>query len=161
MMNATMQLQAFATFYHHFLTFKMVKLNKSTRYALYALVELSREPETIVSVKQIAEKYKISEHHVVKVLQKLVRAGMIRSVRGLNGGFQIAQSPKTITMLDVIEIFEPRAPRQGCALLENLKTCELKGACRIGEVLEEIQEQAYFTLKSVSIATLISPKKFS
>ena len=139
----------------------MVKLNKSTRYALYALVELSRAPEMIVSVKAIAEKYKISEHHVVKVLQQLARAGMIRSVRGLNGGFQIARNPKEITMSDVIEIFEPRAPQHGCALLDHLESCQIEGACRIGEVLDEIQQQAYFTLKSVSIATLISPKKMA
>jgi Rrf2 family protein len=137
----------------------MIKLNKSTRFALYSLVELSQEPESILSAKQIAEKYKISEHHVVKVLQQLARVGLIRSVRGINGGFQIAQNPKGITMLDVVEIFEPRTPQHGCVLLDAVDICQLKGACRIGNVLEEIQQQAYYTLKSVSIATLIAPKK--
>jgi Rrf2 family protein len=137
----------------------MVKLNKSTRFALYSLVELSREPESVLSAKQIAEKYKISEHHVVKVLQQLARKKLIRSVRGIKGGFQIAKNPKKITMLDVVEIFEPRTPQHGCALLDAVDICQLKGACRIGNVLEEIQQQAYYTLKSVSIATLIAPKK--
>jgi Rrf2 family protein len=137
----------------------LVKLNKSTRFALYSLVELSRDPEAVVSAGQIAEKYKISEHHVIKVLQQLARAGLIRSIRGIKGGFQIARNPKEITMLDVVEIFEPHAPHNSCVLLDAAEFCQLKGACRIGDVLDEIQQQAYYTLKSVSIATLIAPKK--
>lgn len=139
----------------------MVKLNKSTRFALYSIVELSKNPQAVVSAGEIADKYKISEHHVAKVLQQLVRAGLIRSIRGIKGGFQIAMAPKEITMLDVVEIFEPRLPQNGCILLDFEETCQLQNTCRIGEVFNEIQEQAVYTLKSVSIATLISPKKIS
>ncbi|MFQ6115911.1 MAG: RrF2 family transcriptional regulator [bacterium] len=139
----------------------MVRLNKSTRLALYAIVELTKTPQAVVSAGEIAERYKISEHHVAKVLQQLVRVGLIRSIRGIKGGFQIAKDPKEITMLDVVEIFEPRLPQDGCILLDFEETCHLQDACRIGEVFNEIQEQAFYTLKSVSIATLISPKKIS
>ncbi len=139
----------------------MVKLNKSTRFALYAMVELGRNPEGVVSAGEIAHKYGISEHHVAKVLQQLVRARLIRSHRGLKGGFQIAKDPKTITMLDVVELFEPPEARNGCLLHDGEENCQLEGACRIGEVLDEIQTQALYTLKSVSIATLIAPKKIS
>lgn len=139
----------------------MVKLNKSTLFALYSIVELSLNPQGIVSAGEIAEKYKISEHHVAKVLQQLVRSRLVRSIRGLKGGFQIAQDPKEMTMMDVIEIFEPPPLSNGCLLLDSEEACALEGACRIGEVFNEIQEQAIFTLKSVSIATLISPKKIS
>ncbi|NIR48933.1 Rrf2 family transcriptional regulator [candidate division KSB1 bacterium] len=139
----------------------MVKLNKSTRFALYAIVELSSNPDGVVSAGEIAEKYHISEHHVAKVLQQLVRARLIRSIRGIKGGFQIAKDPKEITMLDIVELFEPQAPQNGCLLLDYEESCELEGVCRIGEVFNEIQEQAIYTLKSVSIATLISPKRIS
>lgn len=137
----------------------MVKLNKSTRFALYCMVELSSNPQALLSAGEIAQKYRISEHHVAKVLQQLVRARLIRSIRGIKGGFQIAKNPKEITMMDVVEIFEPVAPHDGCLLLDFEETCELQPSCRIGEVFGEIQEQALYTLKSVSIATLISPKK--
>ncbi|MFQ5824143.1 MAG: RrF2 family transcriptional regulator [bacterium] len=137
----------------------MVKLNKSTRFALYSILELSKNPRALVSAGEIAEKYQISEHHVAKVLQQLVRVGLIRSIRGIKGGFQIARDPKEITMLEVVEIFEPRLPQHGCLLLDFEDNCQLQDACRIGEVFHEMQEQAFYTLKSVSIATLIAPKK--
>ena len=139
----------------------MLKLHKSTRFALYAVVELSRNPEDLFTAKQIAEKYRIPEHHVAKVLQQLVRTGLIRSIRGINGGFQIARNPKEITMFEVMQIFETQAPEAKCLLLDNDATCDHLDACRIGDVFEEIRQQANYTLKSISIATLISPKKIA
>ncbi len=140
----------------------MVKLNKSTRFALYAMVELSSAPERVLTAGEIAEKYKISEHHVAKVMQQLARMRLVRSIRGINGGFQVARDPKQITMYDIVALFEPQAePQQGCLLLDYDETCNHAGACRIGEVFDEIQEQAIYTLQSISIATLISPKKIS
>jgi len=140
----------------------LVKLNKSTRFALYAMVELSSDPERILTAGEIAEKYKISEHHVAKVLQQLARVRLVRSIRGINGGFRVARDPRKITMHDIVELLEPHTqPQQGCLLLDHNETCEHSGACRIGEVFNEIQEQAIYTLKSISIATLISPKKIS
>ncbi len=139
----------------------MVKLNKSTRFALYSVLELSSNPQGVVSAGEIAQKYNISEHHVAKVLQQLVRARLIRSIRGINGGFQIAKDPKEITMMDVVEIFEPRHPQNSCLLFDFDEACQLADTCRIGKVFNEIQEQALYTLKSVTIATLISPKKMA
>lgn len=141
----------------------MFKLNKSSRFALYAIVELARDPQTILSAGNIAEKYGISEHHVAKVMQQLSRNGMIRSLRGIGGGFQLAKDPRQITMLDVVQHFERPQPQRGggCLLLDEGETCSQTGTCRIGEVFGEIQEQAFYTLQSISIATLIQPKKIA
>ncbi len=139
----------------------MVKLNKSTRFALYAVTELARDPQAVVSAGEIARKYSISEHHVAKVLQQLVRSGMVRSIRGIRGGFQLARDARDITMMDVVEIFERQPRGRGCLLLDENETCDFDTTCRIGEVFNEIEEQAYYTLKSISIATLLKPKKIS
>lgn len=137
----------------------MFKLNKSTKFALYSIFELSKNPQKILAASEIAQKYGISEHHVAKVLQQLAKIGMIHSIRGINGGFQIAKNPKELTMLDVVEVFEPRLPQNSCNLSDSQTVCSQKDACQIGEVFLEIQEQAYYTLKSISIATLLSNSK--
>lgn len=123
------------------------------------MVELSTNPDRVLSAGEIAAKYSISEHHVAKVLQQLARARFVRSIRGIRGGFQIARDPKEVTMFDVVEIFEPRPAHDGCLLFDFEESCHLQQTCSIGQVFNEIQEQAIYTLKSVSIATLISPKK--
>lgn len=139
----------------------MVKLNKSTRYALYAMVELAADPGAVLTSRHIADKYRISEHHVAKVMQQLVRAGLVRSIRGINGGFQIARSAKEVTMFDIVRLFEPQLPKERCILADYDVVCHLADACRIGEVFDEIREQAASTLQSITIATLIAPKKLA
>ncbi len=96
----------------------MIKINKSTKYALYATVELSRDPEKVLSSKKIASEYGISEHHLSKVMQQLQRAGFVRSIRGPKGGFKIARDPKDITIMDVVEVFEIRPPQNACVLFD-------------------------------------------
>jgi Rrf2 family protein len=141
----------------------MFRLNKSSRFALYAVVELARDPQAVLSAGNIAEKYGISEHHVAKVMQQLSRTGIVRSLRGIGGGFQLAKDPRSMTMLDVVQQFERPLPeaRRGCLLLDEGEDCNLTDTCRIGEVFAEIQDQAFYTLKSISIATLIQPKKIA
>ena len=63
-----------------------MKLNRATRYALYAVLELARNPEKHLSATEIAKRYDISVNHLIKVLHDLGRARLVRSVRGARGG---------------------------------------------------------------------------
>ncbi len=137
----------------------MIKINKSTKYALYSMFELCKDPQAILSATQIAAIYGISEHHVAKVLQQLKRSGFINSIRGIKGGFQLAKPAKSITMVEIIAVFE--MPQNGgtCILVDDQQNCCKEKPCPIGELFNEIDEYVYFTLKSVSFATLLSEKK--
>jgi len=84
-----------------------MKLQKATLFALYATLELAREPQRQFSTSDIAEKYGISTHHLAKVMRNLVRVGMIESVRGVGGGYRFAGDIDRTTLLDVIQLFEP------------------------------------------------------
>jgi Rrf2 family protein len=137
----------------------LIKINKSTKYALYAIVELSRDPEKVLSTKKIASEYGISEHHLSKVMQQLQRAGFIRSIRGPKGGFQIARDPKDTTIIDVVEVFEIRPPQNACVLFDFELKYMQGDLCRLGEIFTELHEHVYSTLKSVSFSTLITRKK--
>jgi Rrf2 family protein len=134
----------------------MVRLNKSTRFALYGLVELGMDPQGVHSAGQIASKYRISEHHVAKVLQQLARAGFVESLRGIKGGFRMQGDPARISLLDVVEIFEPPTLIEGCMLLDRGERCESPEECRIGCAIREVQEKARDSLKSISIASLLN-----
>ena len=83
-----------------------MKLNKATRFALFSILELASKPEKHLSATEIAHKYNISSHHLVKVLHALVRARLVCSVRGAGGGYRFIGNTKRITLLDVAEIFE-------------------------------------------------------
>ena len=134
-------------------------LNKSSRYGLFAVVMMAENPEARISAAQVARTYGVSEDHVAKVLQQLVRARIVTGIRGVGGGYRLAVAPNQLTMLDVVEALEgPMRPACfGCDMAaggEDSPVCRQPGACAIRGVLEEIGQHAWATLHSVTIATL-------
>jgi Rrf2 family nitric oxide-sensitive transcriptional repressor len=137
----------------------MLKFNKSTMIALYAMMELAREDEDALSTAAIAERFSASRHHLAKVLQQLVRSGLVETTRGASGGHHLARAPKDIDLLEIVEIFEGRrSERANCLLLEEGGTCRSETVCDLHGILKELDEQVQFTLRSVSLKTLINNK---
>lgn len=136
----------------------MLKLNKSTRFGLYSLVTLAERPDELVSASQIAQRFRISEHHLAKVLQQLVKARLVRSTRGTKGGFQLAKNPAKVTLLDVVRVFEPDLATQTCALLDHDELCAMTGACRVGAVLGDLQRHVTERFAEVTIESLVTPR---
>jgi Rrf2 family protein len=83
-----------------------MKLQKASRFALYAVLHLASEPGKQFSTAEIAESYDVSIHHLAKVMRTLVRSGLIESVRGVGGGYRFAGSLRRTTLWDVIHEFE-------------------------------------------------------
>lgn len=126
-----------------------MKLQKATLFALYAVLELAREPGRQISVAEIAETYGISANHLAKVLRDLGRAGLVEAVRGKKGGYRFAANPRRTSLYDVIELFDDiTEPGDGDGGETGIPRA-------LGRVLQEVDEIAVATLKSVSIATLL------
>lgn len=133
--------------------------NKSTRLALYAMLEMASAGEALVTVAGTAEKYGISTHHLAKVFQQLSRAGLARAELGVRGGYRLARPAKDVTLLDVVEIFEGPVELQRCLLGEREDPCGDASACRLKRVFDEIERQAFFTLKSTRLSSLVPARK--
>jgi len=134
-----------------------MKWNKSTRFALYACLEMARAGDGLVTIPAIAAKFAISAHHLAKVMQLLVKRGLAEAVRGAAGGYRLARPAKEVTLLDIVEIFEGNARLERCLLDDADRTCERAELCRLKKVFDEIEHQAYFTLKSTRLSALVEP----
>jgi Rrf2 family nitric oxide-sensitive transcriptional repressor len=100
-----------------------------------------------VSAAEIAAKYEVSTHHLAKVLNRLARAGLLHAARGAGGGYRLAGNAKRLTLRDVIALFEDiGTPRRRGAPPEELA---------LDRVLEEIDETAKATFRSITLDTLI------
>jgi Rrf2 family protein len=134
-----------------------VNLNKSTRYALHAALELSVSDGRPVTVGQIAERYEIPENVVAKVVQQLARAGIARGARGVGGGYRLARPPAEVAVQDIIDLFEPAPPPDTC-MLRELPSSSCPGVgeprCRLMDLFQEVDETVRATFSSVSLATL-------
>ncbi len=133
-----------------------MRLQKSSQFALYAVLELASDPARQLSTAEIAERYAISSHHLAKVMRTLVRAGMVQSVRGAGGGYRFAANAKRATLFDIISVFE----ETGADCIANPEPGD---ATEIGTalclVLQEIEAISRATLSSITIDTLLKTSR--
>ncbi|MBI4969029.1 MAG: Rrf2 family transcriptional regulator [Rhodospirillales bacterium] len=129
-----------------------MRLQKATRCALYAVLELASEPDRQMSANEIAEKYGISTNHLAKVLRNLGREGLVEAVRGAGGGYRFAGNPKRTTLLDVIRLFETVETVSSGEREPGDETPEGKA---LSQVIEEIEATERATLNSISLATML------
>jgi len=138
----------------------MTKLNKSTRYALYAAMELaSRDAaEEPVTVASVAERFAIPAAVLAKVFQQLVRVGIAVGTRGAHGGYRLARPASRVTMAEVIEAFEPVRSRSECLLHDEPgRPCVIAAeVCRLRKMLDEVDEMARSTFASITLETLVA-----
>lgn len=81
-----------------------MKISRSTGYALLALGYIAKNlDQKIILSQTISKQYDIPLEYLLKILQQLVRANILRSKRGPRGGFSMSQKPNKVTMLQIIE----------------------------------------------------------
>ena len=81
-----------------------MRISRSTGYALLAMGYIARHSDQkIIMSQNIAKEYDIPLEYLLKILQQLVRANVLRSKRGPHGGFSLAKPTKKITLLEIIE----------------------------------------------------------
>jgi Rrf2 family protein len=138
-----------------------VNLQKSTRYALYAAMELARAEEgDQVTVARVAERYHIPGAVLAKVFQQLVKIGVAVGTRGTGGGYQLARKAGAITLLQVIDAFEPSARSGGCLLADATDDrCDQFAVCELRQVVDEVDELVRCTFASITLETLVSRRR--
>jgi Rrf2 family protein len=129
-----------------------MKLQKASSFALYAVLELAGNPTSQLSGTEIADKYGISAHHLAKVLRDLGRAGIVDAARGVGGGYRLAVNAKRLTLLDVIQIFEPVGPASASKDDPERAT---DAGCALRMVLDELDDHALATFRSITISTML------
>lgn len=105
-----------------------------------------------MSVAEIGEKYRLSSHHLAKVMNTLGRAGLVRAVRGAGGGYQFSGNARRTTLLDVIQLFE----NFGTDATETGQPGDgtIEGKV-LQQILGEIDDIARATFGSITIATML------
>ncbi len=130
-----------------------MKLQVSTLIALYAVLELARDSSRQLSVSEIAERYGISTHHLAKVMRRLVREGLVQSVRGAGGGYRFRGRANRTTLFDIISLFEDLSSELNIVDGGPSESTEIGDA--VNAVRSEINELTQATLQSITLKTLL------
>jgi Rrf2 family transcriptional regulator, nitric oxide-sensitive transcriptional repressor len=133
-----------------------MKLQISTRLALYAALQLAADSSKQFAAAEIAERFGISVNHLAKVLRTLGRAGLVEAVRGVGGGYRFRGNVKRVTLFDVIQLFEDVAANGRGDAEPGAATDEGRALRR---VLDEVDDIARATLSSITLATMLKLMK--
>jgi len=118
-------------------------ISRSTGYALLAVGYIGQHKEKKIVLSQtISKEYDIPLEYLLKILQQLVRANVLRSKRGPRGGFSLAKPTKKITMLQIIEAVDG-------PMVNQLNLIEQAGRERFCVRTEKAYERAIAQAKSV------------
>jgi Rrf2 family protein len=134
-----------------------MRVSKSTGYALLAVGYIARKQDAAgaVSAQVVSEKYDIPLEYLLKILQQLVRANVLRSKRGPQGGFWLAQPANKITMLAIIEAVD--GPLAGELNLGRRARNSKYGAA-VQQTYDRAISQARNVCQKAKLATLLSAK---
>lgn len=137
-----------------------MKLNLQTDYALRALIFLGSRTDRLSSIREIAETYRISENHMVKVIHRLGKGGFIETLRGRNGGIRLGRLAETIRIGAVVSYMEEDMSLLDCLshkTCERESTCILMPSCRLRGVLSETMQAMMSVLDRYTLADMITP----
>ena len=132
-----------------------MKISTKGRYGLRILMDLAlHQSEKPRLIRDIAKSQQISEKYISRLVIALRRGGMIRSVRGVNGGFHIAMKPEEITLLDVIEVMEGPLSIVDC--VSTPKKCALSPNCAPREVWCKLNEDIRDLMRKTTLADILA-----
>lgn len=126
-----------------------MKFTKATNYALHTMLALidasSVKP---IGVQQLAETQGVSPTYLSKILTRLVKAGIIESVSGANGGYHLSRKKDDITFLDIIHAIEGNTSMFECDFVHGEE-------CSIQAVMKEAEEKMESYLKKTKLTDLV------
>ncbi len=91
-------------------------ISQTAEYALRAIVALAQNPAPVLLTPQIARATRIPPAYLSKILQTLKRHGLVKSQRGVGGGFSLVRQPGEMTVLDVVNAVDPPRRIDRCPL---------------------------------------------
>lgn len=126
-----------------------VQLSDAVSLAMHAAILVAADHPEYTSTVFISEKLSASKDHLSKVLQRLVKANILLSVRGPRGGFILARPAAQINLLEIYEAIEGQQKPKNCLL--GRSRCALD-SCIFGSWIPTINSQLYSMLKSKTLA---------
>jgi Rrf2 family protein len=131
----------------------MLRLSKKADYALMAMKHLALRPGGgCSSAREIAEQYNIPIELMAKVLQRLVRKGLLSSQQGTRGGYQLAREPSVVSVADVIQAIDGPLTVTACSI--HKERCGQFAKCNVRDPLWRIRERIISALATCSVSEM-------
>lgn len=130
-----------------------MRLTRYTDYAMRVMLYLGARPDRLCSISEIAKAYTISQNHLMKVVNDLVNAGYLTSVRGRKGGISLARPASLINIGEVVRHTEDGFDLVDCG------SCIIAPACGLTSALDKALAAFLGVLDNYSLADLLDRRE--
>ncbi len=139
-----------------------MRLTLYTDYSLRVLLYLAHNRDKLVTISELADFYKISRNHLVKVVHELGLNGYILTSRGKHGGIKLSRAPEDIVIGEVVRTTEPDFDLLECFNVEA-DQCVITDACSLKSVLFNAKRNFMDELDRYTLAdvTKVTPKQLA
>lgn len=129
-----------------------MQLTRHTDYALRVLMYLAAQPDRLCSIQEVATAYRISQNHLMKVVNHLAHSGVVSALRGRAGGIRLAVPPAEINIGAVVRSTEARLDLLDC------DSCLIAPACVLTSVLDEAMTAFFRVLDSYTLQDVMQAR---
>ena len=138
-----------------------MKLSTRGRYGLRAVIDIALfGQKEAVAISQIAQRQELSESYLEQLMSRLRKAGIVKSVRGAQGGYQLARGADTISVGDILRALEGDLNPVDClALTGDGGGCSGEDLCVTKYVWKRISESINETVDSIMLSTLLEESR--
>ena len=132
-----------------------MRISAKAEYACAAMLDLagSYGATNPVRIRAISDTHKISGRFLVQILLQLKKAGLVHSVRGASGGYQLARSPEQITLASIVAAIDDRTVPSGPVLLRKANKTPIVEV--LLDVWQEIEQEEQRILEKLTLAELV------
>ncbi len=132
-----------------------MQFTKAEEYGLFGAIYLAKQlPSTVATLRDISHAQGVPEKFLAKIFQNLTGAGLIRSHRGVHGGFSLARPARRISIADIIEAIQSGSDPIKCVV--KRRPCAKKDDCPVRDLIMEGRQQMFKHYKKRTLYDLAS-----
>lgn len=133
----------------------MLRVSKLTDYATVVMTVMADTPDEVFSAQILAERAHLELPTVSKLLKQLAQAGLVRSFRGVNGGYRLARAPGRISLADILVAMEGPFGMTECSAHEGV--CGHEPHCGVRGNWRRVSDVIETTLRQMTLADMHRP----
>ncbi len=133
----------------------IMRLSTKSRYGTRAMLDIALQSSSgkCAQLKDIAERQTISPKYLDHILSALRKAGLIKNIRGKNGGYTLMRHPAAITLKDIVDAVEGSIAPVEC--IDNPSLCDRTPTCSTRDVWTQLKKTMDTFLESTTLTMLI------
>ncbi len=135
-----------------------MQFTKAEEYGTLGVLYLAeKNSSSVTPLSEISEAMKIPEKFLAKIFQSLSKSGIVRSHRGVRGGFTLAKAPNTLTIKEILESIQ--GPYHLCKCIPDIDACPQGPECAFRNLVVIAEERLVTVFESHTLADLVKWQK--